>query len=94
MDMFSSVKRQEAELRETARPESNRGTHELDETIEAEGGVRAGRVYLPASFMGSPRMQTGCLKTTRQTDVLHHGHLKSQLAKDSKQSRIALPKCK
>ena len=30
---------------------------ELDETIEAEGGYRAGRVYLLASFMGSPRMQ-------------------------------------
>ena len=30
---------------------------ELDETIEAEGGRHAGRVYLPASFPGSPRMQ-------------------------------------
>jgi len=30
---------------------------ELDETIDAEGGVRTGRVYLPSSFMGSPRMQ-------------------------------------
>ena len=31
--------------------------HELDETIEAEGGHRAGRVYLPSSFTGSPRKQ-------------------------------------
>ncbi len=29
----------------------------MDETIDAEGGVRAGRVYLPSSFMGSPTMQ-------------------------------------
>ncbi len=30
---------------------------ELDETIDAEGGVHAGRIYPPSSFMGSPRMQ-------------------------------------
>ncbi len=30
---------------------------ELDETINAEGGPHAGRIYLPSSFMGSPRMQ-------------------------------------
>ena len=49
--------RQQAVLCETARPELNCSTRELDETIEAEGGARAGRVYLPASFMGSPRVQ-------------------------------------
>ena len=57
MDMFSSMEdnrlyyvRQRAQSRIAARCE-------LDETIEAEGGARAGRVYLPASFMGSPKMQ-------------------------------------
>ena len=57
VDMFSSVEdnrlyyvRQHVQSRIAAR-------RELDETIEAEGGARAGRVYLPASFMGSPRMQ-------------------------------------
>jgi hypothetical protein len=57
MDMFSGVEdsrlqyiRSEVQTRITAR-------RELDETIEAEGGHCAGRVYLPASFPGSPRMQ-------------------------------------
>ena len=57
VDMFSSVEdnrlnyvREHVQSRIAAR-------RELDETIEAEGGARAGRVYLPASFMGSPRMQ-------------------------------------
>ena len=57
VDIFSSVEdnwlnyvRQHVQTRIAARLE-------LDETIEAEGGARAGRVYLPASFMGSPRMQ-------------------------------------
>lgn len=57
VDMFSSVEdsrlnyiRHEVQNWITARSK-------LDETIEAEGGVCAGRVYLPASFMGSPRMQ-------------------------------------
>jgi hypothetical protein len=57
VDMFSSVEdsrlnyiRQKVMPRIAARSE-------LDETINAEGEVRAGRVYLPASFMGSPRMQ-------------------------------------
>ena len=55
--MFSSVEdsrlnyiRQNVQTRIAARSE-------LDETIDAEGGPRAGRVYLPSSFMGSPRMQ-------------------------------------
>ncbi len=42
--------RQHVQTRITARSE-------LDETIHAEGGVRAGRIYVPSSFMGSPRMQ-------------------------------------
>ena len=57
VDMFSSVEdsrlnyiRENVQIRIAAQSE-------LDETINAEGGVRAGRVYLPASFMGSPRMQ-------------------------------------
>ena len=57
VDMFSSVEdsrlqyiRGELQTRIAAR-------RELDETIEAEGGRCAGRVYLPASFPGSPRKQ-------------------------------------
>ena len=57
VDMFSSIEdsrlnyiRQHVQTRIAAR-------RELDETINAEGGARAGRVYLPSSFMGSPRMQ-------------------------------------
>ena len=57
VDMFSSIKdsqvqyiRSEVQTRIAAR-------RELDETIEAEGGHCAGRVYLPASSQGSLRMQ-------------------------------------
>ena len=57
VDMFSSMEdnrlnyvRQHVQSRIAAR-------RKLDETIEAEGGARTGRVYLPASFMGRPRKQ-------------------------------------
>ncbi len=57
VDMFSSVEdsrlnyiHQHVQTRIAARSE-------LDETIDAEGGHRAGRIYLPSSFMGSPRKQ-------------------------------------
>ncbi len=57
VDMFSSIEdsrlyyiRHHIQTRIAARSE-------LVETIDAEGAVRAGRIYLPSSFMGSPRMQ-------------------------------------
>ncbi len=57
VDMFNSIEdsrlnyiRQHVQTRIAARSE-------LDETIDAEGEHRAGRIYLPSSIMGPPRMQ-------------------------------------
>ncbi len=56
VDMFSSIEdsrlyyiRHHVQTRIAARSE-------LDETIDAEGGARAGRIYLPSSFIGPPRI--------------------------------------
>ena len=57
VDMFSSVEDNRLNYVRQHFQTQIAAQCELDETIEAEGGARAGRVYLPASFMGSPRMQ-------------------------------------
>ena len=63
VDMFSSVDiRHEVQSRIAAR-------QELDETIDADGGCRAGRV---ASFMGSPRRQRRLI-ADGLTIVTRHG---------------------
>ena len=56
VDMFSSVKDSRLNFIRHSLQSRIAARHELDETIEAEGGCRAGWVYLPASFMGSLRM--------------------------------------
>ena len=56
------------------------------ETIKAEGGCRAGRAYLPASFMGSPRMQQKLITDglaivrRREAHLLLDGHMQPKLA--------------
>ena len=54
--MFSSVKDSRLMFFRSESFQSRIATRrELEETNEAKGGHRVGRVYLPASFMGSPR---------------------------------------
>ena len=57
VDVFSSV--EDSRLNYVRQHVQTRiaSSRELDETINAEGGARAGRVYLLLSFMGSPKMQ-------------------------------------
>ncbi len=57
VDMFSSMEENHLNFICHSLQSRIAARRELDETIEAEGGCRAGRVYLPASHVGSPRMQ-------------------------------------
>ena len=78
VDMFSSVEdsrlqyiRGELQTRIAAR-------HELDETIEAEGGRCAGRVYLPASLEGMDecRLQHGSLPKHYRPFMCSRSHVR------------------
>ena len=57
VDMFSSVEDNRLSYIRNNQDRRIAVQSEIDETIQAEGGYRTGRVYLPSSFMESPRMQ-------------------------------------
>ncbi len=57
VDMFSSVEDSRLNYVRLHVQKRIAAWSELDETIDAEGGHRAGRIYLPSSFMESPRKQ-------------------------------------
>ena len=57
VNMFSSVEDSCLNFIYHSLQSRNAAQRELNETIKAEGGYHAGRVYLPESHVGSPRMQ-------------------------------------
>ncbi len=57
VDMLSSIEDERLNFIHYQGQKRIAARRELDETVHAEGGVHAGRVYLPSSFMGSPRRQ-------------------------------------
>ena len=57
VDMFSSVEDNRLSYIGNNQDQRIAVRSEINETVQAEGGYRTGRVYLPSTFMGSPRMQ-------------------------------------
>ena len=85
VDMFSSV--EDSRLNYIRHEVQNRiaAQSELNETIEAEGGVHAGRVYLPGVSEDVAEFDHGWpshCEETWEAHLLLDSHLQSQLARD------------
>ncbi len=85
VDMFSSMEDNRLKYIRLHVQKRIAAQSELDETIDTEGGHRAGR-GITQDAEEVDRGWPGRGETSREADVLHHNHLQSQLAGDLRPS--------